>query len=326
MQFKHTCLALAAVLAATSSSSVFAIDVEQSEPAVEHEAVAAEEQIQQGLGNSSQIDGDSNSGVEDGGSRKAGFSMGDKSFRFPAWPDKKPAAVKDVPPPPPLGPYMSSALNAEQGQQPKFGSIMSMPVPAIDDTPMTAFSPDLPWPGDNRQQANRWLPEDGYQFVAPGFSAPLVNRPFVNRAGDAAGGHPQSNTRAYRLPLPVRPQMPVRTSMMPPQSRMQPGGFRPVNNPGYSSPRPSPAPGVEQTGMMPANQMQRTARHPYPGRAGEPGQYRLPTNGTMRQPRMQNMGQGKNYQGQNYNNVPATRSVPYQLPPSVRYSRSNEPG
>ena len=99
-------------------------------------------------------------------------------FRFPQWPTY-PQVTKEIIPPPPPGPYMSSALNDYSVSAPSFG---------IDPgkyeagrhaanrhdafhLPMGMFSPDIPWPKNLRpggyDSPVRWLPENGYQYAKP---------------------------------------------------------------------------------------------------------------------------------------------------------------
>ncbi len=99
----------------------------------------------------------------------SGFSFSEDAMRFPEWPAKK-VQLKDIPPPPPLGPYMSSALNNGQIESPRFSNAAPARAPAVQDLPAANFSPDMPWPGDE-QNTHRWMPESGYQFVPPVLSA-----------------------------------------------------------------------------------------------------------------------------------------------------------
>ncbi len=225
MDFKHNDLTigslttgLAAVLLNYSS---FALAVENADSVQVSQESAAETV-------SEPVAVDSNNS-QDGGSRDAGFKIGESSFRFPSWPDKTVSSAKDIPPPPPLGPYMSSALNADQSEKPAFA--VTMPAPDMGAAaPMTTFSPDIPWPGDDAEPVKRWQPDDGYHFVAPGFMAP---QPFIQRYAPAnapaayapdrfAHVQPSRNradTQAGRAPNPAAFMQPPHPMMAMPNGR-----------------------------------------------------------------------------------------------------------
>ena len=106
------------------------------------------------------------------------------SFGFPKWPQRQQAGREMIPPPPP-GPYMSSALSDYSVKAPSFGRSINKPVHRYDPSivPMDMFSPDIPWP-DNLRQAkhkhkhqspNRWMPENGYHYVSTQKMAPRPN-------------------------------------------------------------------------------------------------------------------------------------------------------
>lgn len=112
-----------------------------------------------------------------------------QEFSFPDWPKRQQTARETVPPPPP-GPYMSSALSDYSVKAPSFGrnpdnyeQQRSANRPRSSVVPMDMFSPDVPWP-DNLRQAkhkhkhqspNRWMPENGYQYVNTHKMAPRSN-------------------------------------------------------------------------------------------------------------------------------------------------------
>ncbi|MCK4833217.1 MAG: hypothetical protein KAT12_00530, partial [Gammaproteobacteria bacterium] len=82
---------------------------------------------------------------------------GKQHFNFPRWPQRQ-KAVREIIPPPPPGPYMSSALSDYSVRAPSFGRDMNKdvkPNPARmrDSAPvsMDDFSPDIPWPKNLRQ-------------------------------------------------------------------------------------------------------------------------------------------------------------------------------
>lgn len=114
-------------------------------------------------------------------------------YKYPHWPRPQQSSREIIPPPPP-GPYMSSALGDYSVKGPSFGSnpdkfgqrpnSVNRHIPAI--VPMDIFSPDIPWPKNLRpgdtNSAARWMPENGYQYVKPqnNYVAPVPNRQ-VNR-------------------------------------------------------------------------------------------------------------------------------------------------
>ena len=181
------------------------------------------------------------------GAKVMGFSMPENAFNFPEWPVKQ-AVAKDMPPPPPLGPYMSTALNGEQTGEPHFESMITVPVPDFEKAPITTFSPDLPWPGD-KNSANRWAPEKGYTFVAPNARPPQpVFKQNVNR-GNAYQANPQRQQNHYSRPSrPVSSSRPVsmpntmmnNRPMYNAPVRRAPGGAYPgYNYPGPNYPGPN---------------------------------------------------------------------------------------
>ena len=104
-------------------------------------------------------------------------------YIFPGWPAKREAKQERVPPPPP-GPYMSSALSGASFSSPVFehddssaGSGSAM-VPQEQAKPMQKFSPDTPWPNSNMGHSpQRWKPENGYSFVSPAKKMPYPTMP-----------------------------------------------------------------------------------------------------------------------------------------------------
>jgi len=108
-------------------------------------------------------------------------------FSYPRWPEHS-MPKRDIIPPPPPGPYMSTALNRFSLEGPSFDRPeisrpprRSMPAFESADTRMPAFGPDMPWPDDpgsnNSTPLKRWQPEKGYHFVdeseKPGSVAPV---------------------------------------------------------------------------------------------------------------------------------------------------------
>ncbi len=87
-------------------------------------------------------------------------------FSFPRWPERHQVNREVIPPAPP-GPYMSSALSGSSFKGDFFAADNK---PAIklepSSLPMDAFGPDIPWPS-NSQTPDRWEPESGYNYVKP---------------------------------------------------------------------------------------------------------------------------------------------------------------
>lgn len=122
-----------------------------------------------------------------------GFEMAEGQ-RFPEWP-ARPVARQEVPPPPPLVPYMSSALNNGMIEEPRFAR-PEKPVAPTAQPPIDAFSPDMPWPGD--APGKRWMPKDGYHFVSPAFA--FDHRPHPDSGMRHHHRAPMRNN--YRPPVP----------------------------------------------------------------------------------------------------------------------------
>jgi hypothetical protein len=111
-------------------------------------------------------------------------------FSFPRWPERG-LPKREVIPPPPPGPYMSTALNRFSLEGPAFDrpEISRPPrrnIAALEtaDTRTPEFSPDMPWPGgpgsNNSTPLKRWEPQKGYHFVdeseKPGSAVPAYYR------------------------------------------------------------------------------------------------------------------------------------------------------
>jgi hypothetical protein len=92
-----------------------------------------------------------------------------RAFFLPRWPQQKKDRMERVPPPPP-GPYMSTALSGS-GSTVKGPTFAPNNKPAIRMAPpgmsMDTFSPDIPWPSSNTDSPQRWKPESGYSYVMP---------------------------------------------------------------------------------------------------------------------------------------------------------------
>jgi len=111
-------------------------------------------------------------------------------FSYPRWPERSVPKREIIPPPPP-GPYMSTALNRFSLEGPGFDrDEISRPprrtIATLDtaDARTPEFSPDMPWPGDpgsnNSTPLKRWQPKKGYHFVdeseKPASAAPAYYR------------------------------------------------------------------------------------------------------------------------------------------------------
>ena len=138
-----------------------------------------------------------------------------RDYIFPDWPERKQAHRQEVPPPPP-GPYMSSALSDFSVRGPSFGN---NPAPSESNNaasksdssniPMATFSPDRPWIDHayKKHKYNsdcppacspvRWMPENGYQY------APLVQKKLYPAVPNRMPGQlnmPDMNWSGSRLP------------------------------------------------------------------------------------------------------------------------------
>jgi hypothetical protein len=115
----------------------------------------------------------------------AAVSASDRQpYVFPSWPERQEVRHERIPPPPP-GPYMSSALSGASFSSPVFerdhspaGSRSAMDPVAAPLAPVKKFSPDTPWPSSNMGRTpHRWKPENGYQFVSPAKTMPSPAMP-----------------------------------------------------------------------------------------------------------------------------------------------------
>ena len=137
-----------------------------------------------------------------------------QDFKFPNWPER-PQSNRQLVPPPPPGPYMSSALSDFSVKGPSFGVNseeleLNQPVPGADlsNVPMETFNPDRPWPEQRRYKKRkqgcppacspgRWMPENGYQYVTP-----HVNKAYPVEQNHMPGSMkaPDMNWSGSRLP------------------------------------------------------------------------------------------------------------------------------
>lgn len=184
-----------------------------------------------------------------------------RRYSFPQWPERKQVTREVIPPAPP-GPYMSSALSHFSTAGTTFSRRADKPVARMrsPEMPMQAFSPDLAWPSQ-LASPQRWIPENGYQFVDPAVNN-HSNPVFPFRGSLNYYGNPYGRETGPVVPQvapSVRPARRPATAGMPPRRpvyNMQNRGSRNSNagrstamlNPVYQSRRPqyriSPAPTV----------------------------------------------------------------------------------
>ncbi|MFV2003777.1 MAG: hypothetical protein ACC650_01175 [Gammaproteobacteria bacterium] len=119
--------------------------------------------------------------------------MGKMHRNFPRWPERAQEHKELIPPPPP-GPYMSTALDDHSVQDRSFGAGLNKPpVHHFDPSAvsMDMYSPDRPWP-DNLRPSNRWVPDKGYHFASPSvhkkpYPATAPNMPVHSNYGYRSG-------------------------------------------------------------------------------------------------------------------------------------------
>lgn len=110
----------------------------------------------------------STSGTKAAPTDPAAANESQNAYYFPRWPERRHEKRERLPPPPP-GPYMSSALALD-------GSAVSNSPFSRDQSPAkvstqssvskSTFGPDTPWPS-NSHSPHRWKPESGYHYVPP---------------------------------------------------------------------------------------------------------------------------------------------------------------
>lgn len=172
---------------------------------------------------------------------------------------------REMAPPPPPGPYMSTALsnNTLEGltfEQRKPPERLSRRTNSPGKT-MDRFSPDREWP-TNLRPVKRWQPDNGYRFVAPPMSRQPASGPVANgRSYPAATNRALDDNRPMMNSSGSRPMssrntgLPGRTSgysnpsntqLKAPQGMYNDGSRpdtvyrgqvnRPVNSPNYKHP------------------------------------------------------------------------------------------
>jgi hypothetical protein len=127
-----------------------------------------------------------------------------RGFFFPRWPERHEVRRERIPPPPP-GPYMSSALTGDSIEEPSFSQRNRHEMMfESNSASVETFSPDAPWPS-NFDSPHRWKPEDGYNYVKPqaeqqpysvrppyyNYAYPARNWPAVNSAPGPDRGYRQ---------------------------------------------------------------------------------------------------------------------------------------
>ena len=110
----------------------------------------------------------STSGAEAAPANSAAANGSHNAHYFPRWPERRHEKIERLPPPPP-GPYMSSAytLDGSADSNSPFSRDQSpAKVSAQSSASKSTFSPDVPWPS-NSHSPHRWKPEAGYHYVQP---------------------------------------------------------------------------------------------------------------------------------------------------------------
>ncbi len=110
----------------------------------------------------------SKSGSEAAPTNSAAVNERQNTHYFPRWPERRHEKRERLPPPPP-GPYMSSALALDGSvvsNSPFSGDQSLAKVPAKASVSKSTFSPDISWPS-NSHSPHRWKPEAGYHYVQP---------------------------------------------------------------------------------------------------------------------------------------------------------------
>ncbi len=152
-----------------------------------------------------------------------------KNHRFSHWPHHTQANKTLIPPPPP-GPYKSSALSDYSVQAPVRRSAKQPPrrPPARNDSaamPMDMFSPDIPWPTNlrpERQMPKRQPSANGQHYVN---ERGVPNAPYAPAAGKRYGAYNNYGRQQRAYPsAPYRNDMGMRNSRWVPNMSMAPPG------------------------------------------------------------------------------------------------------
>jgi len=190
-----------------------------------------------------------------------------QKYKYPRWPERRMVNREMIPPPPP-GPYMSSALSDFTVKGLSFARDSSFDRDADSDelndseymfessnAAIKRFNPDRPWPKNlqskNTRLPSRWMPDNGYRYVNPrqehNTGTVLKHLPFMSDYGYRMPGNifpknrlSKSNPRyTYRPHMNQlierrRPSMGVNLR----EPNMNNYGMR-SNNPGYRRPESS---------------------------------------------------------------------------------------
>jgi hypothetical protein len=161
------------------------------------------------------------------------------AFNFPRWPTREQANREVIPPAPP-GPYMSSALSPFSMTGPSFSRDANQAASRMRSTemPMKAFSPDIAWPS-NLDSPQRWLPESGYTFVNPALRNSSYPVAPPQRSSDFYRQHRGSEVYSRM----TQGRMPQKMPSMRPSARtatgVNQGGRPPVTGRAVRSPQSS---------------------------------------------------------------------------------------
>lgn len=129
-----------------------------------------------------------------------------ESVEYPQWPAHV-RVNKEIIPPPPPGPYMSTALGDYSAPGSGFTRELNRPEMGFDsaNVPMDVFSPDIPWPKNLRtpKSPNKWMPDNGYSYAPPHqpqrMSRQNNQAPSANNFNSVPRVN-SNNTNAYRQP------------------------------------------------------------------------------------------------------------------------------
>ncbi len=169
-----------------------------------------------------------------------------QNHQFPHWPHYMQGSKSIIPPPPP-GPYKSSALNDYAVSAPVYRSVKPAPrrQPVARDAasmPMDMFSPDIPWPDNLRpeqQMPEHHMSGTGQPYARPRGSRPQAmlkppGRPAVKpQYGHNQYGYNYGRQQGAYPNTPYMNDMGMRSSRWMPGMSMAPPG--PYNSRAYSN-------------------------------------------------------------------------------------------
>ena len=164
-----------------------------------------------------------------------------QNHQFPHWPHHMQGAKSIIPPPPP-GPYKSSALNDYAVSTPVYRSAKQPPRRQAvrrdsASMPMDMFSPDIPWPTNLRPEQQ--MPEHRVSGTGQHYARPQVSRPqaMSKQPGRSAAkpqyGHNYGRQQGAYPNAPYMNDMGMRSSRWMPTMNMAPPG--PYNSRAYSN-------------------------------------------------------------------------------------------